>query len=190
MFVYALAKGVRMGYLPQSRRGRMRGVAGRGFREVCDERARMGGMVLHGTVKVGGLGGTPYRSGTFEYYVGRRSGIRMPRAWGRFCWRARRWSRLDERAGAAGEDRADGCMVQLADAEGCAGGERSLFHYKWDDGFERGRFVLRVGVPAVRCAAGGAEMTAPTAANLKKAQVYVIVSPDNAAKNPIAALHG
>ncbi len=36
--------------------------------------ARDGGMVLNGTVKVGGLGGTPYRSGKYEYYVGEKTG--------------------------------------------------------------------------------------------------------------------
>jgi unsaturated rhamnogalacturonyl hydrolase len=33
-----------------------------------------GGVVLNGTVKVGGLGGKPYRSGTYEYYVGEKTG--------------------------------------------------------------------------------------------------------------------
>lgn len=68
MFVYALAKCVRLGYLdaaclPAARRGHQ-GLLER-FIEV-DER---GWVNLHGIVSVGGLGGTPYRDGSFEYYI-------------------------------------------------------------------------------------------------------------------------
>ena len=41
-------------------------------------------MVLNGTVKVGGLGGTPYRSGTFEYYVGEKTGANDAKGVGAF----------------------------------------------------------------------------------------------------------
>jgi unsaturated rhamnogalacturonyl hydrolase len=72
MFVYALAKGVRMGYLPQgdevnARRG------WQGIQKTFVTTAVDGNLVLNGTVKVGGLGGTPYRSGTYEYYVGEKT---------------------------------------------------------------------------------------------------------------------
>ena len=70
MFVYSLAKGVRMGYLPQSDETNAR----RGWEGIQKQFVTTGAdglMVLNGTVKVGGLGGTPYRSGSYEYYVGR-----------------------------------------------------------------------------------------------------------------------
>jgi unsaturated rhamnogalacturonyl hydrolase len=68
MFVYALAKGVRLGYLDPSylqpaRRG-YQGILNQ-FIEV-DER---GWVNLHSICSVGGLGGTPYRDGSFEYYI-------------------------------------------------------------------------------------------------------------------------
>ncbi len=72
MFVYALAKGVRMGYLPQI----FEANAKRGWEGIQKEFVTKGAdglMVLNGTVKVGGLGGTPYRSGTYEYYVGEKT---------------------------------------------------------------------------------------------------------------------
>ena len=62
MFVYSLAKGVRMGYLPQSYEANAR----RGWEGIQKQFVTTGAdglMVLNGTVKVGGLGGTPYRSG-------------------------------------------------------------------------------------------------------------------------------
>jgi unsaturated rhamnogalacturonyl hydrolase len=73
MYVYALAKGARMGYLAQSDAI----AAGRGWQGIQKEfvmTAPDGGVVLNGTVKVGGLGGTPYRSGKYEYYVGEKTG--------------------------------------------------------------------------------------------------------------------
>ncbi len=68
MFVYALAKGVRLGYLPQGRAENAR----RGWDGIQKRFVTVDGdgmASLGGTVKVGGLGGRPYRSGTFDYYV-------------------------------------------------------------------------------------------------------------------------
>jgi unsaturated rhamnogalacturonyl hydrolase len=68
MFVYALAKGVRRGYLP----GRYRSNAERGYKGILDHFVEAGAgndVTLKGTVKVGGLGGDPYRDGTYAYYI-------------------------------------------------------------------------------------------------------------------------
>ncbi|RYF78577.1 MAG: glycoside hydrolase family 88 protein, partial [Cytophagaceae bacterium] len=66
MFVYAITKGVRMGYLPTS----MMAAARKGYAGMLknfistDER----GMIhLEKTVLVSGLGGNPYRDGSYEY---------------------------------------------------------------------------------------------------------------------------
>ena len=63
MFVYALAKGVRMGVLPP----RYEENAVRGWAGVQLHFVKPNGT-FSGTVKVAGLGGTPYRSGTYDYY--------------------------------------------------------------------------------------------------------------------------
>ena len=69
MFIYAIAKGVRRGYLAS----RFLELAAKGYRGVLgnlieiDER---GWVNLNGTCGVGGLGGNPYRDGSFEYYIG------------------------------------------------------------------------------------------------------------------------
>ena len=73
MFTYALAKGVRLGYLPKGDAAH----AEAGWRGVQKKFVRTGadgGVVLSGIVKVSGLGGTPYRSGTYEYYIGEPTG--------------------------------------------------------------------------------------------------------------------
>jgi unsaturated rhamnogalacturonyl hydrolase len=72
MFVYALAKGVRMGYLPRGYEANARR-GWEGIQEAFVSTGPDGLMALKGTVKVGGLGGTPYRSGTFDYYVGEKT---------------------------------------------------------------------------------------------------------------------
>jgi unsaturated rhamnogalacturonyl hydrolase len=69
MFVYALAKGSRMGWIgPAFKSDALRGWKGieRTFvRSTADGK----GLQLEETVAVSGLGGKPYRSGTYEYYV-------------------------------------------------------------------------------------------------------------------------
>jgi unsaturated rhamnogalacturonyl hydrolase len=64
-----------------------------------------------------------------------------------------------------------------------AAGERELFHYKWTDyrssGFSLfGHMFRSYGVSTRRLG------TAPTRTNLRSAQYYIIASPDNLAKNP------
>jgi unsaturated rhamnogalacturonyl hydrolase len=83
MFVYSLAKGVRMGYLPKSYEAN----AKRGWEGIQKQFVSTGTdglMVLNGTVKVGGLGGTPYRSGSYEYYVGEKTGANDAKGIGAF----------------------------------------------------------------------------------------------------------
>jgi len=68
MFVYTLAKGVRLGYLPNT----YLTPAQKGFKGICDTfitKDENGLMSLNGTVSVSGLGGNPYRDGSYEYYL-------------------------------------------------------------------------------------------------------------------------
>src|SRR5215471_5050513 len=68
MFVYALAKGARENYLPAS----YSSVAAKGYRGMLNQfiHIKPDGMVdFNWTVSVGGLGGNPYRDGSYEYYL-------------------------------------------------------------------------------------------------------------------------
>ena len=68
MFVYAFAKGARMGYLDKS----FVVVAKKGYEGILNnfiETDSNGLVHLTKTVSVGGLGGVPYRDGSFEYYI-------------------------------------------------------------------------------------------------------------------------
>ena len=68
MFVYALARGVRNGYLP----AHYLRVAENAYRGILRDFIKVdatGRLTLEGTVIVGGLGGNPYRDGSYEYYL-------------------------------------------------------------------------------------------------------------------------
>jgi unsaturated rhamnogalacturonyl hydrolase len=71
MFVYAIAKAVRNGHLPQI----WMPIATRGFQGLLEHLVTLdpqGRVDLHGTCASAGLGGNPYRDGSYEYYVGER----------------------------------------------------------------------------------------------------------------------
>lgn len=68
MFVYALAKGMRLGYLPKT----YGPVAKKGYDGILKQFIRKnpeGDLTLGGTVSVAGLGGDPYRDGSYAYYL-------------------------------------------------------------------------------------------------------------------------
>ena len=68
MFIYAIAKGVRKGYLEPA----LLAIAEKGFQGLIDHLVSVdneGQVNLHGICKSAGLGGTPYRDGSYEYYI-------------------------------------------------------------------------------------------------------------------------
>ncbi|HEV8247918.1 MAG TPA: glycoside hydrolase family 88 protein, partial [Polyangiaceae bacterium] len=69
MFVYALAKGVKNGWLDRAKYGP---VATRGYRGIVSEFVEVdakGRLDLKKVCKVAGLGGNPYRDGSYDYYT-------------------------------------------------------------------------------------------------------------------------
>jgi unsaturated rhamnogalacturonyl hydrolase len=203
MFVYSLAKGVRMGYLPPNYEEK----ANRGWEGIQKQFLTTGAdgwMVLNGTVKVGGLGGMPYRSGSYEYYVGEKTGANDSKGIGAFLMAGSEMeqtptvelgregaSRLlvgskdrlavTERPGARKTVLLDGWFNSQTRKNAAA--QTELFHYKWDDdsnsGFAFfGRAFQRYGVNLAT------ETTAPTTADLNRVQIYVIASPDIPLRNP------
>ena len=82
MFVYALARGVQMGYLSANDSA----AAWSGWNGIQNHFVRQSadGPVLTGTVRVGGLGGKPYRSGDYAYYVGEKTQADDPKGVGSY----------------------------------------------------------------------------------------------------------
>lgn len=180
MFVYSLAKGVRLGYLP----AKYAPVADRGWRGIETKFITHdgSGITLHDTVKVSGLGGTPYRAGDYNYYIHEERADNETKGMGAYLLAA------SEMQQAAASTTAHGKTVVLdawfnSQTRTNAAGQTELFHYKWNDdansGFAfYGRAFQRFGATLAQLP------VAPTAANLRGASVYILASPDIPSKNP------
>lgn len=190
MFVYALAKGVRNGYLPAT----FFKVAQKGYDGMLARfiKTRPNGDVdLEGTVSVAGLGNKPYRDGSYEYYLSEKVVTNDPKGVG-------------------------SCLMTLTEMESSAtwsvgrtrtvlldsffnhevkkgpAGNDVTWHYKWgempDSGYWFwGRIFSDYGARTEMLS------EAPTRANLRGADVYIIVDPDTAKEterpNFIGAVH-
>ncbi len=84
MLVYALSKGVRKGWLDQANFGPS---AERGYAGLLKEFVGIdpaGNVELRGVCKVAGLGGNPYRDGSYDYYVSTDVASNDPKGLGAF----------------------------------------------------------------------------------------------------------
>jgi unsaturated rhamnogalacturonyl hydrolase len=181
MFVYALAKGVRLGVLPP----RYEENAVRGWAGVQLHFVKPNGT-FSGTVKVAGLGGNPYRSGTYEYYVGEAVGDNDAKGVGAFLLAD---SEMLQRA-RVGElaTRALGKTVMddgwfNSQQRKTADGREEPFHYKFSDDANSGYSFWRIMFQQYGMRAVVLDH-APRPEDLKGVSVYVIASPDIPALNP------
>jgi unsaturated rhamnogalacturonyl hydrolase len=181
MFVYALAKAVREGYLPQ----RYIETAERGYQGILSHFIEAGAgdpVSLTGTVKAAGLGGDPYRDGSYAYYIGERTVTNEPTGIGAFLLASTEMENVPN----ATLGRGDTVLLDAwfnSQHRADAFGQQVSFHYKWYDESNSGYSLLGHIIRNF-----GAETktlyTAPTLAALSQAQVYIIASPDTLAKNP------
>lgn len=180
MFVYSLAKAVRLGYLPAS----YFKVAQKGYHGITSqfiETDATGQVNLKGTVSVAGLGGNPYRDGSYAYYLSEKVVTNDPKGVGAFLLAS------NEMEIAESLPLGTGKTVLLdyyfnSETRKDATGRVVPFHYKWEEmpnsGFSLWGNVFRNdGVKTESLA------EAPTAANLKRANIYIIVDPDTKDEN-------
>jgi unsaturated rhamnogalacturonyl hydrolase len=83
MFAYAFAKGANKGYLP----AKYKKLANKAFDGLTKQLIKVdadGGITLTQACAVAGLGGKPYRDGSYEYYVKERKKDNDPKATGPF----------------------------------------------------------------------------------------------------------
>ncbi len=83
MFAYAFAKGANKGYLP----AKFKKIANKAFDGLTTKLIKVdadGGITLTQACQVAGLGGTPYRDGSYEYYVKEKKKENDPKATGPF----------------------------------------------------------------------------------------------------------
>ena len=180
MFVCVIAKAVRLGFLPTS----YLAIAKKGYAGILSAfvETTNGQTNLKGTVSVSGLGGTPYRDGSYDYYMSEKVVVNDPKGVGAFLQAANEMELLPTLGIGAGK------TILLDDYYN---GERKKditgimvpFHYKWNEWYNAG-FSLLGSVFRSYGLQTKTLSEAPTAANLQKASIYLIVDPDNTADNP------
>ena len=176
MFVYALAKGVRLGYLPE----RFRSVAQKGYAGIQKEFIEVVNadkVNLTKTVSVSGLGGKPYRDGSYEYYLREKVITNDPKGVGAFI------SAANEMELAALPKDGKGKTVTLDqyfnnEYKKDVSAITTRYHYTWDDKANSG-FSLLGSIFENTGAVLNTLDSAPTTANLAKSDIYIIVDPDN-----------
>ncbi len=180
MFTYALAKGVRLGYLPREYEQN----AERGWRGIQThfvETQGDGSVTLTGTVKAIGLGGGEHHDGSYSYYVSSPVVSNDPKGVGAFLLAASEMEMAPTATSGLGET----VMLDAwynSQTRTNAAGQTELFHYKWGD-FANSGFSLFGHIWRSNGVATETLASAPTVAKLKGAQFYIIASPDNPAKN-------
>ena len=180
MLVYTIAKAVRKGYIPESfLKQAKKGYEGI-VKEFIEEDAA-GQTNLKGTVTVSGLGGKPYRDGSFEYYMSEKVKVNDPKGIGAFIMCS------VEMEIAALPKPGKGKQV-LLDAFYNNEWRKELYgfearrHYTWDD-TEHGGISLLGSIWENYGASVSTLEKEPTAANLKGSAVYLIIDPDGPKDN-------
>ena len=180
MLVYTIAKAVRNGYIPDTYlQNAKKGYAGivKEFIEVDSS----GQTNLKGTVTVSGLGGKPYRDGSYDYYMSEKIRVNDPKGMGAFIMCS------VEMEMAALPKPGKGKQV-LLDAYFNNEWRKELYgfnarrHYTWDD-TEHGGISLLGSIWQSYGAKLATLEKAPTAANLKGSAVYMIIDPDGLKDN-------
>ncbi|HZY63758.1 MAG TPA: glycoside hydrolase family 88 protein [Edaphobacter sp.] len=155
MLVYAVAKGVRLGFLPQSYESR----AEQGWDAAQKE------LVSHDGGK-----------------MSLKSAANDGKTTGAFLLAGSEMEQTATQALGQGKTALVDAWFNSQTRKNAAG-QTELYHYKWTDDTNNGfaffgRAFQRYGVKLAE------EKTAPTAADLKKAQIYILPSPDIPSKNP------
>jgi unsaturated rhamnogalacturonyl hydrolase len=181
MFVYALARGVRLSYLPQ----RYLANVERGYRGILSHFIRTGPgdtLSITGAAKSGGPGGDPYRDGSYSDFIGEKTASDDPQGVGAFLLASAEFENVQNAKLGRGETVLLDAWFNSQKRED-AFGRQVYFHYKWDDMSDSG-YSLFGHIFRNFGAETKTLYTAPTLARRGQAQVYIIVSPDTPAKNP------
>src|SRR5690606_3918776 len=175
MLSYTLAKGARKGYISSSYAAN----AKRAFDGLVKYKLTKGedGFTnLEGTVIVSGLGGTPYRDGSFDYYMSEKVIQNDPKGMGAFILAANEIEMMHKLPVGKGKAVVLDNFFNNEWQKGPSG-KQVPFHYIWEERDNNGYYFLgnlfeQYGAKLQTLKA------APTAANLAKASVYIIVDAD------------
>jgi len=179
-FVYAIAKGVRKGYLPATKIE----IAKKGYDGIVKRfiKVENGQTNLYGTVKVSGLGGNPFRDGSFDYYMSESVIVNDPKGIGAFLLASNEIEMIPSQSVGKGK------TVLLdryfnSEKRKDISGSSVYWHYVWEERSNSGFNFL--GNVFERYGAKLSSLdVAPAVNNLNKASVYIIVDPDHVKDNP------
>ena len=178
MFVYALAKGVRLSYVPSS----FLPVAKKGYEGLIKNfiKDENGQTNLYGTVSVSGLSGNPYRDGSYDYYVGEKVIGNDPKGVGAFLQAANEMEMLSTLS--YGKGKTVLLDYYFNHETRIDAGKPIRFHYIWEEQDNNGYSIFgnifhKYGVQTRSLE------EAPTIRNLKGVDMYVIVDPDTTSEN-------
>jgi unsaturated rhamnogalacturonyl hydrolase len=181
MFTYTLAKGVRMGYLPAS----YLPVAQKAYAGMLKNFVQTDAnnfVHLDKTVSVGGLGGEPYRSGSYEYYLSEPIKKDDLKGVGPFILASVEIEKTALPSVGKGKTVALDYFFNHEFRKNKQG-QMERFHYTWEDKTDSGfwwwgRIFEDYGAKLA------ALTDAPTVQNLKNANVYIIVDADSPKESP------
>ncbi|MES2797987.1 MAG: glycoside hydrolase family 88 protein [Bacteroidota bacterium] len=170
MFAYSLAKGIRKGYLPKTYIPSVK----KAFNGIIKEFVVEENGLTHYIKGVGGagLGGNPYRDGSYDYYVKEPTRVDDLKAIGPFMQACVEMDMLEKIE--IGQNK----TVTIDNYFNNEYRNGQKFHYLWDDRFDSG-FSWLGDIIHDFGAQTNTLTTAPTAANLKKSNVYIVVDPDS-----------
>ena len=182
MFVYALAKGVRLGYLDK----KYAAVARKGYEGLLKTFVSTeadGALALNGTVSVGGLGGNPYRDGSFQYYLSEPLRKNDLKGVGPFILASVEMEIAAENALGQGKTVGLDYYFNHESRKNVFTGQPEQWHYTWEERTHGGFWLW--GTQLRELGARTVPVpTAPTAASLKGLNVYVLVDPDTKKESP------
>ncbi|MFD1769214.1 glycoside hydrolase family 88 protein [Sphingobacterium suaedae] len=175
MFVYAMAKAVRKGYVPSSFQKNV----DKGFAGLIKEFITPAGtdrVDLNKVVEVSGLGGKKYRDGSFEYYMSEPIRTNDPKGVGAFMLAA---SEVEFFKAPKTKRQPKVTLDNFYNNEykKTASGELKPYHYLWD-GQDNNGFSLLGRIFEQHRGSLHTLKEAPTAQNLKASDIYIIVDPD------------
>lgn len=174
MFVFTVAKAVRKGYIPAAKID----IAKKGYAGIVKQfiKTEKGQTNLYGTVKVSGLGGNPYRDGSFEYYMSEPVIVNDPKGVGAFILASNEMEMLPTMTNGKGKTIVmDNYFNRETKKD--AFGNTIVHHYKWWEQ-DNGGFSFMNHVIEKNGARTSVLDAAPTAENLKGADIFFLIDPD------------
>ena len=174
MFTYALERGVRMGYLPTSYNASAQEAWAGIQKEFIQQNGA--GVDLIKTIGGAGLGGTPYRDGSYDYYVGEKTVTNDPKGVGAYILAAvEAENEANAQVGRSKTVLLDNYFNHEIRKDDV--GRTVTWHYVWNEMDLNGYSIFGNAFQS-HGASLSMLLEEPTPANLANASVYVIVDPD------------